>query len=303
MFERGSSEYRQLFGVAYRILSSVHDAEDAVQEGFERWQRLTADERAAIREPVAWLTRVIGRICLDELKSARFRRESYVGIWLPEPLIGESFSITRPVASVDPHDAVSLDESITLALLVAMEQLTPPERVSLILHDVFGMPFSEIGEIVGRTADACRQLATSARRNVRSRPRFDVNGFERDAVVGAFARACMDGDLEALAAVLDPDVVSRADGGEHIHAARKTVRGANAVAAYLLGVLAQQRNRTVDVVPSLESVNGRTGIVLRHGPNIIAVVDLAVTDGSVREIAMVVNPEKIAAPFWPGDAR
>ncbi|RLQ86564.1 RNA polymerase sigma factor SigJ [Mycetocola zhadangensis] len=299
MFERDSSEYRRLFGVAYRILGSVHDAEDAVQEGFERWQRLTADERDAIREPMGWLTRVVSRICLDELKSARSRRENYVGIWLPEPLLGEAVSVTLPVTSVDPHDSVSLDESISLALLVAMEQLTPPERVSLILHDVFGMPFGEIGEIVGRTADACRQLATSARRNVRSRPRFDVNGSERDAVVGAFARACMDGNLEALAAVLDPEVISRADGGEHIHAARKALRGANAVAVYLLGVLGQQRNRGAAVVPSLEPVNGRTGIVLREGRSIVAVVDLAVADGAVREIALVVNPEKIDTPLTP----
>jgi RNA polymerase sigma-70 factor (ECF subfamily) len=299
MFEPGSSTYRQLFGVAYRLLGSVHDAEDALQEGFERWERLSDNERASIREPAAWLTRVISRICLDELKSARSRRESYVGIWLPEPLVGETISVTQPTASADPLDAVSLNESISLALLVAMEQLTPPERVSLILHDAFGLPISEIAEIVGRTADACRQLATTARRNLRSRPRFDVNGSDRDAVVGAFARACSDGNLEALAAVLDPDVLSRADGGEHIHAARKVLSGAQTVAMYLLGVLAQQQKRGITVVPSLEPVNGRTGVVLREGNTVVAVVDLAVMDGTVREIALVVNPEKLGTPSTP----
>ncbi|WP_253377404.1 RNA polymerase sigma factor SigJ [Okibacterium sp. HSC-33S16] len=299
MFELGSSAYRHLFGVAYRLLGSVHDAEDALQEGFERWQRLSSDERASIREPAAWLTRVISRICLDDLKSARSRRESYVGIWLPEPLIGEAISVTHATASVDPLESVSIDESISLALLVAMEQLTPPERVSLILHDVFALPFSEIALIMDRTADACRQLATTARRNLRSRPRFAVNGPDRDAVVEAFARACSDGDLHALAAVLDPNVLSRADGGEHVHAARRVLDGAETVATYLLGVLAQQQKRGVTVVPSLEPVNGRTGVVLRDGNTIIGVVDLAIANDMVTEIAFVVNPEKLTVPSVP----
>jgi RNA polymerase sigma-70 factor, ECF subfamily len=300
MFERGSDGYRQLFGVAYRILGSAHDAEDAVQEGFARWQDLTPEQRDLVREPIAWLTRVVSRICLDQLGSARARREKYTGIWLPEPLLGSAAALPlNAVGSVDPADAVSLDESVSLALLTAMEQLTPPERVSLILHDVFAMPFGEIGAITGRTPEACRQLASTARRHVRSGPRFDVQGSERDQVVRAFAQACLDGDLARLATVLDDDVVSRADGGGHIRAARRTVVGADAVARYLLGVIVKQRQRSTSVAASIEEVNGRSGIVMRDGRTIVAVVDLAIAGDRVREIALVVNPEKLAEPYWP----
>ncbi|WNB86563.1 RNA polymerase sigma factor SigJ [Cellulomonas sp. ATA003] len=295
MFAPGSVGYRHLFGVAYRVLGSVHDAEDAVQEGFARWQALTPAERDAVREPLAWLTRVVGRVCLDVLGSARSRREAGAGIWLPEPLIGSVGAVAHgSAAPVDPADAVSMDESVTLALLVAMEQLTPAERVSLILHDVFGVPFAEVAEVVARTPEACRQLATSARRRLRSGPRETVAGPARDAVVTAFARACAAGDLEGLVAVLDPDVVSRADGGVHIRAARRPVVGAAAVAQYLLGVTARQQRHSADLRPSVEPVNGRTGVVVRDRDAVVAVVDLAVgDDGRIREIAMVVDPDKL----------
>ena len=206
-FAAGTPGHRQLFGIAYRMLGSVHDAEDALQEGFRRWQELTAEQRSLIREPVAWLTRVISRICLDELGTARARRESYTGFWLPEPVLGSAagaiggaVGACRCVGcprsqAADPADVVTLDESVSMALLVAMEQLSPAERVSLILHDVFGVPFAEIADIVGRTPEASRQLATSARRNIRRQPRFDVQGAERDRVVLAFAKACRDGDV------------------------------------------------------------------------------------------------------------
>lgn len=295
MLGPNSDGYRQLFGVAYRILGSAHDAEDAVQEGLARWQDLGAVQQGMVREPLAWLTRVVSRICLDQLGSARARRETYTGIWLPEPLLG-STSWAGQRSSVDPAEAVTLDESVSLALLIAMEQLTPPERVSLILHDVFGMPFGEIADIVGRTPEACRQLATTARRNVRARPRFDVQGRERDEVVAAFAQACLDGDLEKLATVLDPDVVSRADGGEHVHAARRSIVGAQAVAHYLLGVLNKQRARRGVLTASIEPVNGRSGIVMRDGDTLVGVLDLAIVEGRIREIAIQVNPEKLVEP-------
>lgn len=294
-FARGTAEYRQLFGVAYRMLGSVHDAEDAIQEGLVRWANLRPEQRSTIREPVAWLTRVISRICLDELGSARTRREEYRGIWLPEPLLDTTATppAGRPI-NMDPADAISLDESVSFALLIAMEHLTPPERVSLILHDVFHVPFTEIAVIVGRQPDACRQLASTARRNIHSQRRFDVEGDEQHRVVEAFARACMDGDISALAGVLDPNVIARADGGSAITVARRPITGAPQVAQYLLGVLNRQRQLrgTVDVLPAL--VNGRTGLVFYEDGRVIGIIDLSVYDGHVAEIAFLVNPDKLS---------
>ncbi|MET1043198.1 MAG: RNA polymerase sigma factor SigJ [Microbacteriaceae bacterium] len=291
VFAPGSAEYRQLFGVSYRLLGSTHDAEDAVQEALARWQELTPEQRAEVREPVAWLTTVVSRISLDVLGSARARRESYTGIWLPEPVLGASAIDGPPHPSfADPEDAVTLDESVSLALLVAMEQLTPGERVSLILHDVFGLPFAEIAEIVGRSPDACRQLASTARRHVRAGRRFEVPGPERDRVVQAFAAACLGGDIRGLVAVLDPDVVSRADGGGQVNAARRVLRGADAVSRYLLGLVSKYGT---GVTGSIELVNGRSGIVMRAGDALMGVMDLGVVDGRVAEIAFVVNPEKL----------
>lgn len=297
----GTPGHRQLFGVAYRMLGSVHDAEDALQEGFRRWQELTAQQRSLIREPAAWLTRVISRICLDELRTARARRESYTGFWLPEPVLGAAaggaFGVPGAQRSqaADPADVVTLDESVSMALLVAMEQLSPAERVSLILHDAFGVPFAEIADIVGRTPEASRQLATSARRNIRRQPRFDVQGTERDRVVLAFAKACRDGDVQALAAVLDPKVVSRADGGTVVMVARKPVIGAAAVARYLLGVLTRRQELGGPIEATMEAVNGRTGLVVRQAGGIVGVVDLAVAGGLVAEVTLLVNPEKLGA--------
>jgi RNA polymerase sigma-70 factor (ECF subfamily) len=300
-FRVGTPGHRQLFGMAYRMLGSVHDAEDALQEGFRRWQELAAEQRSLIREPAAWLTRVISRICLDELGTARARRQSYTGFWLPEPVLGAAAGGAVDVLgaqrsqAADPADVVTLDESVSMALLVAMEQLSPAERVSLILHDVFGVPFAEIAGIVGRTPQASRQLATSARRNIRRQPRFDVAGAERDQVVLAFAKACRDGDVEALAAVLDPKVVSRADGGPVVMVARKPVVGAVAVARYLLGVLNRRHELGGPIEATIEAVNGRTGLVVRQAGQIVGVVDLAIAGGLVAEITLLVNPEKLGA--------
>jgi RNA polymerase sigma-70 factor (ECF subfamily) len=186
-----------------------------------------------------------------------------------------------------------LDESVSIALLVAMEQLTAPQRVSLILHDVFQIPFNEISEIVGRSPEACRQLATTGRRNVRSSRRPEVHGGSRDQVIVAFAQACLDGDVKSLAAVLDPDVVSRADGGESVSAARLPLRGARSVGRYLLGVLNLEQRRRGDFEVTLGLVNGYTGIVIRRNKRVLWVLDLEVIDGTVGAIALIANPEKL----------
>ncbi|MFE3755593.1 RNA polymerase sigma factor SigJ [Nocardia tengchongensis] len=290
-----SSDYRHLFGVAYRILGSVHDAEDAIQEGAIRWHSLSPRDRALIREPLAWMTRVVSRICLDQLGSARARRESYAGVWLPEPvpgIVGPTDPTSRPQ---DPADAVTLDESVSLALLRAMESLTPGERVALILHDVFGLPFAEIADIVGRTPHACRQLASTARQRVRSGPRFQSDNTERQQAVSAFTRACTTGDLEALIGVLTPEVVVRSDGGGMVNVARVPVTGAARVAQFLLGIVRVRESHGENMIVREAVVNNRSGLEISIGDHVIAVLDLAVVDGRVAEIAIVMNPDKLGA--------
>lgn len=279
---------RRLLSVAYRIVGSSHDAEDAVHEGLARWHQLSDEQRKMIREPLAWLTRVVSRICLDELRSARARREEYRGIWLPEPDLTDSGN-----TSVDPADQATFDDTVSYAFLVALEKLTPAERVSFILHDVFEVPFGEIAETVGRSAAACRQLAVSARRHLAAEPRFDVSRADHDRVVAAFADVCRRGDPQRLVALLDPGVVSVADGGDRIRVARRPIVGASTVAAYLIRVL--NRQMTHGLTMSIGSINGRDGIVVRDEGTIVATVDLLVVDGRIARIAMQINPEKLRA--------
>ncbi len=282
---------QRLQAIAYRLLGSTHDAEDAVSEGLLRWHRLTDEERGAVREPVAWLTTAVSRICLDQLRSARARREQVAGIELPEPRLADA--VAAGGAPVDPADAVSLDDSVSFAFLVALQRLTPAERVSFLLHDVFGMPFAEVADVVGRTPAACRQLASSARRNLREERRFDVSGAERDQVVTAFLDACRGGDLQRLIGLLDPQVRSVADGGTAVHVARRPVVGAEAVARYLLGVVAGQRRRGAEPTASVEPVNGRAGIVVRDGGSVVGTLDLSVAGGRVTRVFIQVDPQKL----------
>lgn len=280
-------ERRNLLALAYRMLGTVADAEDAVQETYVRWYRLSDPERSGIRNPAAWLTRVASRVCLDMLGSARARRERYVGEWLPEPLPGAS-----PIAAsvpLDPLDRITLDDSVSTALLVVLDALTPAERVAFVLHDVFGVPFAEIAETVGRTPDAARQLASQARRRVHERRAGVASREEHDAVARAFAAATATGDLAALVAVLDPDVVLRADGGGHVSAARRPVIGADRVARFLLGLphllpeAQVEPTVTADGMAFLVTVDGRAD----------AVLSLAVAGDRVTDVYIVRNPDKL----------
>jgi RNA polymerase sigma-70 factor (ECF subfamily) len=281
--ELAERERRHLFGVAYRLLGTVADAEDAVQEAFLRWEQA---DRAAIANPAGWLTTVLTRYCLDQLRSARARREAYVGTWLPEPLV-EGADMTAE----DPAERVALDESVSLAMLVVLETLSPAERAVFVLHDVFGMEFEEVATTVGRTVAACRQLAARARRHVEERrPRFEPDAAEQRRVVAAFLDASARGDLERLLAVLDPTVVLRADGGGRVPAAGRPVQGAEQVARV---VLAGQK-----WYPGLAgravAVNGGTGALMTLDDQLLAVVGVTVSDGRITEIDLVVNPDKLA---------
>lgn len=285
-------ERKHLMNLAFRMLGSWNDAEDVVQQTYVRWFQLTDEERDAIERPRAWLTTVASRICLNILDSARVRRERYVGEWLPEPLPTHSTdAATASAPAVDPLDRITLDDSVSMALLVVLESLTPAERVAFVLHEVFGVPFAEIADIVGRSPEATRQLASSARRHVRDLRARPTDASEHARLVTAFRLACESGDLDALVAVLDPDVTSVSDGGGKVRAALRPVVGSDNVARFILGVLRKAPDLTIDE----EEVNGELGFVVRAGDQVVGTVSLGVADGRIRDIWMVMNPDKLAA--------
>ena len=280
------AERPRLLRVAYATVGSLADAEDCVQEA---WLRLRRNPDAAqIRDLRAWLTTTVSRIALDTLGSARARRERYVGPWLPEPLVED-------LDSRDPADRVTLDESVSMALLVVLERLSAPERTAFLLHDVFSLSFEEVARVVGRSPAAVRQLASRARRHVeRGRPRFPPTQAEQREVVAAFAAACQAGDLEHLVALLDPDVVWRGDGGGKVAASHRVVRGARNVGHQLLA-LAQRPPRGV----RMAMVNGAPGLVLRDADGVLTVVAFTVDAGRVVAIDAVRNPDKLATVPQP----
>ncbi|WP_350227472.1 RNA polymerase sigma factor SigJ [Agromyces mangrovi Wang et al. 2018] len=288
------AERAGLMRLAYRMLGTVADAEDAVQETYARWYRLPAADRDAIANPAAWLTRAASRVCLDHLGSARARRERYVGEWLPEPVPGDSVLASTPAP--DPLDRVTLDDSVSTALLVVLESLSPAERVAFVLHDVFAMPFAEIGEVVGRSPEACRQLASSARRHVRERRDGTATREQHDRVVQAFLAAAGTGDLATLTAVLDPDVVLRADGGGVVSAGRRPVVGADRVARYLLGL---QEKRAGDGLEfDLREGPGGLVLVVSVGGAVDSVISTRVAGERVTDLWIMRNPAKLG--LWHG---
>ncbi|MFI0715590.1 RNA polymerase sigma factor SigJ [Streptomyces inhibens] len=286
----------RLWGIAYRIMGTVADADDAVQEAWLRWQALP--DEPPVTSPRGFLTTVVSRICYDLLGSARARRERYVGPWLPEPLIGGAVG-TLPVGPVEPdgsgpEDRVTLDESVGMALLTVLERLTPAERTAFILHDVFAVPFPEIAEAVGRTPDSVRQLASRARKRVRAEaPRRTVDRAEHRRTVEAFLGAVMDGDFDALLSVLDPEVVWRSDGGGKVSAARRPVLGREKVARFVRGLVArgaEQQSLRVAMV----DVNGATGLAFTDATGRQAgVFAFTVHEGRITEVDAVLNPDKL----------
>jgi RNA polymerase sigma-70 factor (ECF subfamily) len=271
------------------MLGTVADAEDAVQEAYVRWYRMSDQERSAIQMPHSWLRRVVSRICLDMLGSARARRETYVGPWLPEPLPSQAFSEPDP----NPADRVTLDDTVSSALLVVLETMTPAERVAFVLHDVFAIPFEEIAAIVGRTPGACRQLAHSARQRVERARARSSSRREHDEVVRAFAAAARSGDVEKLVAVLDPDVVLRSDGGGIVSAARRPVLGGDRVARLLAGLARKLTVGAFSAFTEQETHDG-LGLTLWDEGRIMAVVTLDVADGLVTDVRIVLNPHKLS---------
>lgn len=275
-------ERERLFRLAYRMLGQAGEAEDAVQETFLRW---AAADQTAIENPSAWLTTVCTRVCLDTLRSARWRREHYVGPWLPEPVLTG--------AGGDPDDPVVLVESVSMAFLVVLESLSPLERVAFVLHDVFGYSYDEVAAILQRSPAAVRQLARRARRHVAERPtRFEPDADRRAVVGDAFLDACMGADLDRLLELLAPEVAFVADSGGVAAAPRQPVDGADRVARLLLGLAAR-------VPPGTElrrvEVNAMPGIVAVVDGRVDTVISLDVVEGRITAVRVVRNPAKLRA--------
>ncbi|MEV0431607.1 RNA polymerase sigma factor SigJ [Nocardia sp. NPDC050413] len=287
------SERRQLLNLAYRLLGSLAEAEDVVQETYARWYAMSEQRRAEVTTPGAWLTTVAGRICLDLLGSARARRERYVGEWIPEPVPGRS-DFFGGTASSDPADRVTLDESISMAFLVVLESMTPAERVAFVLHDVFRYSFAEIAEVVGRTPAACRQLASSARRRIDTSPRPPETA--RAEVVRNFKRAWEAGDIEGLVGLLDPTAIATADSGGLVPAFREPLVGSSEIATAWIHIAT--RLSTVVLVERM--VNGQLGLVAEADGKVISVYSFDIVDDRISRIWVMRNPEKLRA--WTGAA-
>ncbi|MFC4110699.1 RNA polymerase sigma factor SigJ [Micromonospora zhanjiangensis] len=295
-----ADERRHLTNLAYRMLGSLAEAEDVVQETYARWYAMTPARRADIESPGGWLTTVASRICLDVLRSARVRRERYVGEWIPEPLPdrGEWISGRPDGGTPDPADRVTLDESVGMAFLVVLESMTPAERVTFILHDVFCHTFAEVAEIVGRTPAACRQLAVSARRRVRAARTGTAPTARQAEVVRAFKRAWEAKDIEALVGLLDPDATVIADGGGLAHAMLHPIHGARQIARYTIEVAALVPDLTI-----LErTVNGQPGLVAQQDGVTVTVLAFDVAGDRITHLWAVRNPEKLR-PWTAGRER
>jgi RNA polymerase sigma factor (sigma-70 family) len=286
------SERRQLINLAYRLLGSLADAEDVVQETYARWYARSPQQREAIASPGAWLTTVASRICLDLLGSARVRRERYVGEWIPEPLPErtEWFGGRSGGGIPDPADRVTLDESINMAFLVVLESMTPAERVAFVLHDVFRYSFAEVAEIVGRTPAACRQLASSARRRVRASQAPATPAARQAAVVRAFKAAWEAKDIDALIGLLDPDATAIADGGGLATTFLRPIEGGEQIAHAWVEIAHRVSN---DMTFLERTVNGRPGLVSQQNGATLTVFAFDVAGDRIKHIWVVRNPEKL----------
>ena len=284
-------ERRQLINLAYRLLGSLADAEDVVQETYARWYAMSPRERDAIASPGAWLTTVSSRICLDLLGSARARRERYVGEWVPEPVPdgAEWMSGRSGAAAVDPADRVTLDETINMAFLVVLDAMTPAERVAFVLHDVFRYSFADVAGIVGRTPGACRQLASSARRRIQAVRAPAAPTPQRAAVVRSFKEAWEAKDIEALVGLLDPDVTAISDGGGLVSAVLRPIEGAEQVAQ----VFVEVADKPSGVTLLERTVNGQPGLVAQHEGVTVTVIAFDVSGDRIARIWAVRNPEKL----------
>jgi RNA polymerase sigma-70 factor (ECF subfamily) len=273
-----------LRAVAYRMLGSLTEADDAVQD---TWLRLSRSESSEVENLGGWLTTVVARVCLNVLRARNARREESFGVHVPDALVS-------PAGELQPEDEALLADSVGLALLVVLDTLTPAERLAFVLHDMFALPFEEIAPMVGRTPTAARQLASRARRRVKGAevPTPDSDLTRQRAVVDAFLLAARGGDFDALVAVLHPDVVVRIDGGELNTAASMVVTGATSVANQaLIGLKAVFARPVIAVRPAV--VNGAAGVVVTFRGRPMTVMGFTVADGMIAEIDAIADPERV----------
>ncbi|MEU8173643.1 RNA polymerase sigma factor SigJ [Microbispora hainanensis] len=285
------SERRQLINLGYRLLGSLAEAEDVVQETYARWYAMSPQERDAIASPGAWLTRVAGRICLNLLSSARARRETYVGEWIPEPLPDPAdWAAGRPDGiGADPADRVTLDESVSMAFLVVLDAMTPAERVAFVLHDVFRYSFAEVAEIVGRTPAACRQLASSARRRIRDSRAAAAPASRQAGIVREFKQAWEAQDINALIGLLDAGATGIADGGGIASALLRPIEGGEQIARYFAALAARAAGLTL-----LErTVNGQPGLIAQQDGVTVSVFAFEIAGDRIKRIWAVRNPDKL----------
>jgi RNA polymerase sigma factor (sigma-70 family) len=285
------SERRQLINLTYRLLGSLADAEDVVQETYSRWYAMSQQQQQAIESPGGWLMTVASRICLDLLGSARAKRERYVGEWIPEPVPAPTEWISGRTGgtAADPADRVTLDESISMAFLVVLESMTPAERVAFILHDVFRYPFTEVAEIVGRTPAACRQLASSARRRIRTSHAPPTPTTQQASIVKDFKQAWEAKDIDALIGLLDPAATAIADGGGLATAHLRPIEGSEQIARAYVDIADRAPNLTI-----LErTVNGLPGLVAQLDGVTVTVCAFDVVGDRIKHIWAVRNPEKL----------
>ncbi|WP_067852076.1 RNA polymerase sigma-70 factor [Nocardia shimofusensis] len=271
---------RRLFALAYRMLGSATEAEDAVQETYLRWDGV---DRTGIRSAEAWLTTAVVNLCRTWLVSARARRESYVGPWLPEPV---------PTSELGPLETVELRESVSLALLTALERLNPLERAVFVLREAFGYPHREIAEMLEVSEAASQQALHRATQRVRlDRSRFEVSGAHARQMLERFLHAASTGDVERLRHLLSADATATADGGGVVSAARRPVHGADHVARYLIGLF---RKQVPGMAFDIEEINAAPALVVRLGGAPMLVVGIDVADGQVDAVRLLVNPDKLA---------
>ncbi|HET6954321.1 MAG TPA: RNA polymerase sigma factor SigJ [Acidimicrobiales bacterium] len=277
----------RLLGLAYRITGSRVDAEDVVQEA---WERVRRAEGGSVERPSAWLTTVVSRLALDRLRATQRRRETYVGPWLPEPVV----AVGRPAGEAgDPAHLAEMAESLTFGFLRVLETLSPVERVVFVLADVFGVPSADIATVVGRSPDACRQIASRARRRVRDAHRPTTTAEDADRVAEDLVAALVAGDADRVVALLAPDVVAISDGGPERRAARRPVVGPDRVARLLLYTARRAAEYGVRVEP--RRLNGQHGAVALWEELTVSASAITVAGGRITELHTVVNPDKLAA--------
>jgi RNA polymerase sigma-70 factor (ECF subfamily) len=272
---------RLLFSLAYRMLGSVADAEDIVQEAYLRWQSAKDEE---IRAPKAYLSTIVTNLCINQLQSARVKREEYIGPWLPEPLITDE--------NQDPMRNIQMADSLSMAFMILLESLTPTERACFLLREVFDYDYEEVARMVGKSEANCRQMVSRARQHVRERrTRFDSPREMQSRLTEQFMKACASGDLEGLMSILAEDVSVTSDGGGKVTAARKPIHGADRVARFFTGLVNKAGASRISVRPT--EVNGQPGFITYFNGHLVNVVALDIADDRIRDIYIVVNPDKL----------